>query len=454
MELHQMLCTEETRLSRRSGNKNDGDRVKRMKDVLNVTKSPAEALLKGCSHLDGKTFAWTPDRKEENPSGTIIEQRQVEHNTICTELARNLKHAEWLQRQLEKSSCNGKQLRSTERWIRNSNGDSDPEGTAEVKRLLNEAEKGYEFDHQDEFYRDDPGNDVRARDQAELKKRKDEAKKAATAAAREMKHTKSSVARRTNRKSKTLVHGAGVQSGPSGTGDGGPEERLSYEEKMDEILEPIDCRPLKINLADHDAIRHSLKAIMNDVSKLGLELLSRRRALRFMSTTREFQLWQCALGPAPTCLGCDKAADDPSKTFVLGLCGHVACMECLEKRCPGTGCVTRGCSSAADPQHIHVATDFASIQQTGSLHGTKLQSIISLILDVADNDQVLLFVQFQSLLEVICGALKTSGISYYAIPDGAVAGAGRMAHDFQENQSESKKKVLVLNPSNESAAGL
>jgi hypothetical protein len=451
MELQQQLHMQETRLSFGSSNRNDGDRVKRMRRILQTSKSPEEALLQRCSHFNSEEFTSAIEDTSQNPCQVIIRLRQAEYQDVCMELGKNLRHVEWLQRQLRKFSPDSTQLGYVDRWRKNLTDDRDPEGTADLTRLLEEAGHNYSFDHQDEFYRDRPKKDEMARELAEMKKHRDAAKKASQAE----KRAKDAIARPRKRKGKNC-RGSGVQNTEGGANDGDKlvVEGPNFKNEETEPLIPLDSRLWKINLEDSEAIINAVKPLVSHVRKLGTELLSRRRALRFLSTTREFQLWQCQMGPPPTCRGCSVLASSPSDTFVLGICGHVACSVCLKLREFDVGCVTRACSSTADPQHIHLATDFAAPEQIVRSYGTKLDSIISLILDVTKQDQVLLFVQFEPLLEVVCQALEASDISYYAISHAATHGVAPMLTDFQENESEDKKQVLILNPSNESAAGL
>lgn len=469
MELQQQLYTQEIRLCRGSSNENDSDRVKRMKSILRASKSPEEALLKGCSHLErehsdsnsnlnsdldsGSASSW------QNACESMIQQRRDERQEVEMELSTNLRHAVWLQRQLGPPALNGTHEGVFGIWQRDLMEERDPEGSVEIIGLLAEAEDKYSFDHQDDFYRDEPSKEQKAKEQAEWKRRKDAAKqaKAATKAASQAKKRAAANLAKSGLglgPSRVRRNRSGGEGGGRATEDGGEgREEEPTEEEMDVPLAPIDSRRTKIDLKDRQGVGNALRTLMRHLRKLGSEFLSRQRALRFLTAAQALHLWQCATGPPPTCLGCGEGAIEPANISLLGLCGHLACTQCLEKRCESAGCVSEQCSSPAATQHVHVATDFGSTKQPGSL-GTKLDSIVQLISEVIKDDQVLLFVQFHSLLEVVCNALKASGISYYAISDGSTVGAAKTAQDFQENQSTNKRRVLILNPSNESAAGL
>lgn len=453
MELQQQLYKQEIRLCRGSSNKNDGDRVKRMKSLLRASKSPEEALLMGCSHFDSDNshLALTSDR--QNSYDSIIQKRQEEYQDVRIELEKNLRHAVWLQRQIGQPPSDITQPSFLRTWQRDLKEDSDPEGSIDLTRLLGEAENNYSFDHQDEFYRDDPSKEEKAKEQAEMKRRR----AAAKAATKRRKRGRAAPTESSSEGCQVRTKSSAGKGKARGTHDGGEvleEDPTIDEEEIVVPPEPIDSRPSKIDLEDQERVKNAMKNVMKHIRKLGSEFLSRKRALRFLSVARGFNLWQCEMGPPPTCLGCGEGAIDPANISVLGVCGHVACTECLKKGSASAGCVSEQCSSAAGPQHIHVATDFASTKQADNSHGTKIDSIVQLIHKVTEDDQVLLFVQFESLLDVVYRALEASGITFHAIRDGGTSHAAEMARDFQENVSEGKVKVLILNPSNESAAGL
>lgn len=457
MELQQQLYTQEIRLCRGSSNKNDGDRVKRMKNLVRGMKSPEEALLKACFSSVSETSTYG----SQNHFDSIMDLRETEYQLVRDELKTNLRHAEWLQRQLNRLQLDDKQLSLCHR-LKHDSEDCDPEGSVDLKELFVDAETGYKFAHQDEFYRDKPGQETAKKD-AEQKRRKNAANKAAKAATKKAKaptkklRCTSSALRQSAKESdhvQNLVSG-GQESGSTSDADKPiSESAICDDDEIGSSLEPLDSRPCKIDLENGFMINEAFKKILKHVGKLRTELLSRRRALRFLHTAQTFHIWQCDVGPTPTCLSCGAVAKDPSCIFVLALCGHVCCQKCLEDRRCVERCVVDGCSSTVESQHVHPAKAFKSANQPNSSHGTKLDSIISCIKAVDANDQILLFVQFQTVLKAVCKALEASGITYYAISDGGTKGAARMVHDFQENESEEKKQVLILNPSNETAAGL
>lgn len=460
MELQQQFDKQNIMLCRGSLSKNDGDRVRRMKNVLCGKVSPEEALLKACF----SPVVETPTHDGRNPSDSVISHREDELQLVRIEYKKSLQHQERLRKQLDPLPSNTEH-RSCSRDAE----DCDPEGTEELEKLLEEARRDCRFDHQNEFDRDEPSKEERDKKEVESKKRQVAAEKAikkdGETAKASTETTKASV-KKLERTGSALNASMNVSDrvqnfssedqeidGSTDT-DKTTEEPSTYNDKeIVSSLKPLDPGLWKTKLEKRDAITYSLKTIARHVWKLRTEFLSRWRALRFLKTGQEFHMWQCQNGPRPTCVKCGEAAENPSNIFVLGVCGHAACKNCLEEK-HFVKCVLDGCSSVVCPQNIHAADILGSAEQCGSFYGAKVDSIVSLIKGVAKDDQVLLFIQFQSVLNVVCPALKASGISYYVVRDGKTQGAESKICDFQENKNEGKKQVLILNPSNETAAGL
>ena len=452
MELQQQLHTQEIGSCRGGTDKIDGHRVKRMNEILRGSESLEEALVKVCFPSVGENST----NKTQNSLDSIIDLRETEYQLVCDELKKNFYHILWLQRQLNRLQLDGTQISLCLGWKRDSE-DCDPEGSADLDELLVEAKETYMFDHQDECNGGEP------REQEVVKEMRGDVAKKADKEAKEKSRAAFKNPWRTSLASRELMNSGQVQnlsshgpeSGALTDADKAIGEFSTYiDEETGSPLAPVDFRLSETDLEDEAAINRTAKNITTHVKKLRNELLSRRRALRFLHTAQAFHLWQGEVGPPPTCLSCGEVAEDPSCTFVLGSCGHVACQKCLEERRRVEGCVLDGCSSAVSSEHIHPADCFRSRNQEKDSHGTKLDSVISCIREVAKEDQILLFVQFQTILNAVCTALQASGISFYAIADGGIDGAVKMIRDFQENESESKKQVLILNPSNETAAGL
>ena len=462
IELQQQLHTQEIGSCRSGSNKTEGHRIKRMNSILRGSESHEEALLKACFPSVGENSTST----SANPLDSIINLRETEYQLVANELKKNFRHGLSLQSQLSQLSqlqpgetpiALGKSWKQNsedktalcESWKRDSE-DNDPDGSAHLNDLLEEA-KTHIFDS-DESSREDVVKEKRGNAAKEVDT---ETNKRGRTTIENMRHI-SWASRQSTEKGGQVQNfdACGPESGETTDGDDIVDESTTDEdEEVDTSPATFDSWLSKIDL-DEGAVNRTTTRMTTHIRKLRTELLARRRALRFLQAAEASHFWQCEAGPPLTCVSCSQVAEDPSCIFILGSCGHVACQSCLEERHRIEGCVLTGCSSAVGSQHIHPADCFGSTNQPEGSRGAKLDSVVACIQKIAKEDQILLFVQFQTILDAVCAALQASGISYHAITEGGSDMAVRAVRDFQENRSAAKKQVLILNPSNETAAGL
>lgn len=200
-----------------------------------------------------------------------------------------------------------------------------------------------------------------------------------------------------------------------------------------------------------------LRNLAGHLRGLSDELVSRARALRFVQTVSRVQLWQSEGTAAPLCSYCDCKASAPEKVIVLGLCGHLVCDGCLASTGLRDDCVVPDCHADVLDYHKTRASELRHkdpvVTISAPFYGKKIAEIIHLIKGIPAKDQVLMFVQFDDLMETISSALKDYGITHFALTDGAYKDTPKMMENFQKDRTEKKRKVLVLNSSTESAAG-
>lgn len=166
---------------------------------------------------------------------------------------------------------------------------------------------------------------------------------------------------------------------------------------------------------------------------------------------------------------------------ILGLCGHVACSDCLQKSDRADKCTVSWCSASAAPNTIHVATNLARGNPKAlTREGSKLDAIIELIQGnehgrrIGKDRQVLIFVQNEHIGHSVQDALTRAGITYYSGLEKQRGPGTRMVKNSKVNavnsfkgedrykQSNRKfgkineqwRKCLVLNMFDESAAGV
>ena len=119
--------------------------------------------------------------------------------------------------------------------------------------------------------------------------------------------------------------------------------------------------------------------------------------------------------------------------------------------------MVQGCNAAAQSHQVGNACELGEedpVPGEGRQYGKKLEDVITLIKSIPEDDQVLLFVQFDDLMEKIASALRYHKISHYAITEKSTRPAVSWVTDFQQNKTDKKKKVLVLNPAAEISSGL
>lgn len=507
MELQQQLDAQDMRIIRGGRSKNDGDRVKRINQVLRASKSAEEALLKCAAFFvleeptsnpgvdpeklqpntkntsevgpgaegssknrasDSETLskestpgAETSDQnasesqgvaETEKASDLVIRTRKAQKQDLRDELKIHLRHAEWLLRQCGSPSQNPKSDTHYRNWKAGVQGNEfgDPDGTAELIRLIVDAERGYSPSDEDEFYKDQPTEEEIRKQKLILKKKK--AKEAAAKAAKKREKALKNKKRKEEADDESEDSASAAENNP-GDDDG---DDVTDEE----LLIFNDPRPFKIAPGDYPKFVQTLRILAGHLRVLAKELISRERALRFLETVQNLQLWQSEEGgPAVKCESCSQPnlnPEDchPSEIRVLGLCGHVACVKCLTSQDRNGQCLVDKCNAPAEDHHIHLAQDFNEIDDRDVRYGAKLDAIIDLIKSISGDDQVLLFVQFEDLMRNVAGALEKENISYYAIYNSQSKNAVQEMDRFQQDESDQKKKVLILNPSNESAAGL
>ncbi|KAI9877173.1 MAG: hypothetical protein M1830_004631 [Pleopsidium flavum] len=425
MELNQQILSQDMKLPRGGRAKIDNDRTNRLREIMGTSKTPEEALLKRCSHFTLEDLGINRENASQD-CDLIIQVRMNQHKDTLAELKTNLKHAAWL-----KEECKEHDEHFT-KWTRNvkANALGDLESKDLLLSMIEKAKKEYSKKHEELFYREPPTPEEKA-----AKKKRKQAREEAETAAKE-----------------------------PAKGEYSEDESGDVDVLLTEVanIEPDDPRPIRLTEVK-DKVQ-ALRTLTGHLRNLAKELVSRVRALRFFKVVRAVQLWQSELpagggiSQAPACSGCKTVAQHPSATYVLGLCGHTACESCLNHLERGGECISAGCDAPAHKHHIHKATELGQEDRKareGRHYGKKLEVIMDLIKrKIPVDEQVLLFVQFDDLIEKVSAALKYHGIEHYAISEKSSRYAAKWVDDFQENQGREKKKVLVLNLANETAAGM
>ncbi|KAF2876522.1 hypothetical protein BDV95DRAFT_674447 [Massariosphaeria phaeospora] len=144
--------------------------------------------------------------------------------------------------------------------------------------------------------------------------------------------------------------------------------------------------------------------------------------------------------------------------------GHVkpSTYHCSAHQCEGTNisndesCVQADCHVPVQMKNLIKSQDLGSVadDRAETSFGKKLDAISRLMNGVPKSDQVIVFAPNEGIIDDVKLTLNHFGIKYHAVSKSGVS-ATRDIEDFKTNKDPHKrKKVLILNLSDESASGL
>jgi hypothetical protein len=415
----------------------DNDRARRIREILGNSESAGEALTKCASHftLDhlSKNFENAPEACD-----VIVKLRQSQYKSLTADFKKKLRQAEWLEK-----ACSTV-VRQYILWKghvhNNQFGDSGV--MEEIKSMMIAAEIGYDKKHWVEFYitPEEKAKMENAANAAKAKKSKGKAKEAAKIIDSEEELSVD--------EDSELDEGSHLD-----------EEDVSYSTKPDtRRLKPEGFDDQK----NMERAALALRDITNDLRKLSTELVNRRRCLRFFECVRTLQrLYSSLRENRPlanecSCSKCGATNLSPEEVSILSQCGHAICNDCLNlHKDRQDECLVLGCNAVNKTYQVIQAPELGvedDRTRVGRHYGKKLEEIIQLIKNIPEDDQVLVFVQFVDLMNTITSAMKENGITYLAL--GESGDASKELTEFQTNfENATKKKVLILNIGDASAAG-
>src|SRR5205814_10671379 len=146
------------------------------------------------------------------------------------------------------------------------------------------------------------------------------------------------------------------------------------------------------------------------------ELITRVRGLRFFKAVRTLQEAYINVRNHPNsnascpCSKCNLSNIPPAQISILTLCGHMACEECLQNRTRAKDeCVIEGCSATARDFQVVKAPELGLEDERAAPsrhYSKKIEDIVDLIrYQIPKEDQVLLFVQFDDMMDKVSTAL-------------------------------------------------
>ena len=473
MELQQQLNAQNVKFRTGGRARRDGDRVKRLNELMKSSTTAEEALLRQCSFFTVQNSAGI-NVKGSEACQVIVQQRQEQLDECFEELKQGLRHASWLEYWIAKAAhekIKDNHFYKFIDFIRATQlGDS---GAAhQVLELSRNAKFISKQVREDEPY---PGAQEETRLGLELKlklkeyhkemidekARKEQAEK--DAQAKEMENagqgaTRAGIKKGPNARKKPKPNADGLESwgieGFLGQLD------LGVDSDGELYLPPEGPGPSMSTDKRTASMVQGLRELTGHLRALAREYVCRIRSLRFLTAVRYLQLWQSSLGKAsPKCSRCGEAAEDPSAFFILGMCGHYACLACRFNSSKVDVCVVRkeaSCNAAAGQFQLHPASDLGYEVDDEGFYGSKMEAIVRLIKKIGNDDkdeQILLFAQFDGLMQDISKVLTAENISHYALIGRNSRQWSKHMNEFQSNTEDTKKKVLMLNLSNETAAG-
>ncbi len=434
-------------------NKRENDRFRRYKELLQGTKTASECLIKSCLYFKQVNIPLAQDE----PSGdamdidddnllanmvsgscqSLIKIREKEINAVVTELEHNLLHAAWLEKQCKRATRTEHQGSHYLRWKSDieSVGLRDPAATSAVRNCLIEARQKLSAKTEDIFYRSPPTKEQLRVEKiaADERKKREKAKKAAD--------KKPKKVNKGNKRRKLSA------SADEDNDSGG--ESISADDVHPSSSDP---KPNKIRKDDFETFASELRSLTANLRSLVSEFISRTRSLRFASGAQELQQWYADQGQPPMCMSCSKSADNYDDIRINIRCGHLTCKQCRQKTAFAV-CAVSDCDEGSESFRLRRAVDLVGDGKTWQ-YGSRMGNIIALINSLPANEQVLLFVQFEDVMLNMARGLEAAGISNHALCKGAGQKLVEMMNDFQDNDGESKKKVLLLNPLSETASGM
>ncbi|KAJ3136566.1 hypothetical protein HK100_001549 [Physocladia obscura] len=224
-------------------------------------------------------------------------------------------------------------------------------------------------------------------------------------------------------------------------------------------------------------VLHFIREQSHAAGRLQKELIGRIRSLRFFTgvdkivlSENRFDILHSAITNcmSETCLTNKTVVSSDRKYLVensaiLSCCGHMGCLSCIVRSSTNQKCLQKGCNIVVHDKSIVPTTIFGDLElsrestasATSGKFGAKLLSLIRIIQEkVLPNDEkVLVFVQFDDLMEKVGEALDYYGIAHLEIK-GSSAQKSKSLDIFQTpGKGKSVAPVLLLNVGDESAAG-
>ncbi|KAL8691849.1 MAG: hypothetical protein Q9218_003010 [Villophora microphyllina] len=193
---------------------------------------------------------------------------------------------------------------------------------------------------------------------------------------------------------------------------------------------------------------------------LSKEWVDRIRGIRFFDNIGKCQDWgkhEFDDEAGPACAACENGCADPQETKILSACSHIICPSCIvfaattKQYCPVGICEAVGVSANSWPA-IKLSATYND--EYSFKYGAKIGKLIQLLkTEIHPKEQVLLFVQFDSVMDTISEALSNEGISSYCLSEKNKKSLAKDMQAFQEDRGVKARRVLILDATKDTAAG-
>ncbi|UJO22037.1 uncharacterized protein CLAFUR5_09289 [Fulvia fulva] len=200
------------------------------------------------------------------------------------------------------------------------------------------------------------------------------------------------------------------------------------------------------------------RVMIAKLNELCNDLLEDWRSARYLGNVKETLNGVYKSGPkGGTCCDATQCNGMHSTSIAVSpVCGHVICKQCerdfegsASTNCPASGC-------GADMSNVVLLRPSTPVDETTRPKNlsAKLEAILSVLAQVQESkEQAILFVQYESELQLMAAALQDGNISAVVVSNSSSASS--QAADFRDKASTSAQKtVIVLNASADTAAGL
>lgn len=184
------------------------------------------------------------------------------------------------------------------------------------------------------------------------------------------------------------------------------------------------------------------------LTNLSLCIVEHIRGLRFFGGVDEFVHGHLR----STCAGCGQVLPSPDATIIVGLCGHASCEPCFNHKIMdrklANECIAKDCGAAVPLHSAFRLSDFGhNSVATRAPYGSKIAAVLNLLgngSQIAKDEYVLIFVQFDRLRVQLIGALQEASIRF---ADSSKAG------DIERFKSGRMGQVCILDIDSPDAAG-